>query len=50
MVDKFLDDLNLCEEKLSEEAGSDEFLVTMTKILLNDVGSIKQYRASVAGR
>lgn len=50
MIDKFLDDPNLCEEELSDEAGSDEFLVTMTKILLNDVGSIKQYRTSVLGR
>ncbi|XP_038900247.1 calcineurin-binding protein 1-like [Benincasa hispida] len=49
VVDKFLDDPNLCEEKLSDEAGSDEFLVTITKILLNDVGSIKQYRTSVLG-
>lgn len=50
VIDKFLDDPNLCEEKLSDEAGSDEFLVTMTKILLNDVGSLKQYRTSVLGR
>ncbi|XP_023523986.1 uncharacterized protein LOC111788067 [Cucurbita pepo subsp. pepo] len=49
VIDKFLDDPNLCEEKLSDEAGSDEFLVTMTKILLNDVGSLKQYRTSVLG-
>lgn len=49
-IDKFLDDPDLCEDKLSEEAGSDEFLDMMKKIILPDAGSLKQYKASSVGR
>lgn len=48
-IDKFLDDPDLCEDKLSEEAGSDGFLEAITKILFTDAGSLKQYKASSVG-
>ncbi|XP_031383415.1 calcineurin-binding protein 1-like isoform X2 [Punica granatum] len=47
VIDKFLDDADLSEDKLSEEAGSDGFLHTMTKILFSTKGSIKQYKKSL---
>lgn len=49
-IDKFLDDPDLCEDKLSKEAGSDGFLETMKKIILPDASSLKQYKASSVGR
>ncbi|XP_024930366.2 calcineurin-binding protein 1 isoform X2 [Ziziphus jujuba] len=48
-IDKFLDDPDLCEDKLSEEAGSDGFLETITKMLIPDVGSLKQQKPSSVG-
>lgn len=49
-VEKFLDDPDLCEDKLSEEAGSDGFLETITKVLLPKSGSFKQHKMSLVGR
>ncbi|XP_027356067.1 calcineurin-binding protein 1 isoform X2 [Abrus precatorius] len=49
-IDKFLDDPNLCEDKLSEEAGSDGFLETITKIMFPDVGGLAQYNATLLKR
>lgn len=48
-IDKFLDDPHLCEDKLSEEAGSDGFLETITKIILPDARSLKQQKTSSVG-
>ncbi|KAK9273730.1 hypothetical protein L1049_018540 [Liquidambar formosana] len=45
-IDKFLDDPDLCEDKLSEEAGSDGFLESIMKIVFPDAGSLKQYNTS----
>lgn len=41
-IDKFLDDPELCEDKLSEEAGSDGFLDSIMKVIYPDSGSLKQ--------
>ena len=49
-IDKFLDDPDLCEDKLSEEAGSDGFLETIMKALLPNSGSFKQHKMSLVGR
>lgn len=49
-IDKFLDDLNLCEDKLSDEAGSDGFLETITKVILPDDRRVKQQKSSSVGR
>lgn len=49
-IDKFLDDLNLCEDKLSDEAGSDGFLETITKVILSDERNLKQQKSSSVGR
>lgn len=49
-IDKFLDDLNLCEDKLSDEAGSDGFLETITKVILPDERNLKQQKSSSVGR
>ncbi|TKY74519.1 Calcineurin-binding protein cabin-1 [Spatholobus suberectus] len=49
-IDKFLDDPNLCEDKLSEEAGSDGFLESITKIMFPDVGGLAQYNATLLRR
>uniref|UniRef100_A0A2P2KIE5 Uncharacterized protein MANES_03G057600 n=1 Tax=Rhizophora mucronata TaxID=61149 RepID=A0A2P2KIE5_RHIMU len=48
-IDKFLDDPDLCEDKLSEEAGSEGYLETLTKIIFPDAGSVKQHRALMIG-
>ncbi|KAL3744449.1 hypothetical protein ACJRO7_013676 [Eucalyptus globulus] len=48
-IDRFLDDADLCEDKLSEEAGSDGFLQTMTKMIFSPTGGLKQYKKSVIG-
>ncbi|KAJ7965908.1 Tetratricopeptide repeat (TPR)-like superfamily protein [Quillaja saponaria] len=45
-IDKFLDDLGLCEDQLSEEAGSDEFLETISKTIFPDAGGLTHYKAS----
>ena len=49
-IDKFLDDPNLCEDKLSEEAGSDGFLDSIMKIIFPEGESHKQLKASSLGR
>ncbi|KAM7493376.1 hypothetical protein LguiB_027985 [Lonicera macranthoides] len=41
-IDKFLDDPDLCEDKLSEEAGSDGFLDSIMKVIYPDSGSLTQ--------
>ena len=46
-IDKFLDDPNVCEDKLSEEAGSDGFLETITKIMFPDKGGLAQYKTTL---
>ncbi|KAK4365083.1 hypothetical protein RND71_016441 [Anisodus tanguticus] len=48
-IDKFLDGPEMCEDKLSEEAGSNGFLESMTKILLSDPRSLEQQKASSKG-
>lgn len=48
-MDKFLDDPDLCEDKLSDEAGSDGFLETMTKTILPKLGSFKKHKMSLVG-
>ncbi|KAL7168037.1 hypothetical protein ACSBR2_038470 [Camellia fascicularis] len=48
-IDKFLDDPNLCEDKLSEVAGSDGFLDSIMKIIFPDNGNLKQLKASSLG-
>ncbi|XVE70975.1 hypothetical protein DITRI_Ditri10aG0113000 [Diplodiscus trichospermus] len=47
IIDKFLDDPDLCEDKLSEMAGSEGYFETITKMLFRDGGSLKQYKASL---
>lgn len=49
-IDKFLDDFGLCEDRLSDEAGSNGFLETITKIMFPDVGGLTQYNTSILGR
>lgn len=49
-IDKFLDDADLSEDKLSEEAGSDCFLHTMIKILFSSRGSFKNYKKTLVTR
>lgn len=46
IIDKYLDDPDICEDELSEKAGSEGYLETLTKILLCNGGSLKQYKAS----
>ncbi|KAI7987860.1 Calcineurin-binding protein 1 [Camellia lanceoleosa] len=48
-IDKFLDDPNLCEDKLSKVAGSDGFLDSIMQIIFPDSGSLKQLKASSLG-
>lgn len=50
IIDKFLDDADLSEDRLSEEAGSDGFLHTMIKILFSSRGSIKNYKKALVAR
>lgn len=50
VIDKFLDDPELCEDKLSEEAGSDGFLETITRMMFPGGISFKQYKASINKR
>jgi calcineurin-binding protein cabin-1 len=49
-IDNFLDDPNLCEDKLSEEAGSEGFLETITKTMFPDVGGLGQYNTTLLKR
>ncbi|XP_071917630.1 calcineurin-binding protein 1 isoform X2 [Coffea arabica] len=46
-IDKILDDPDLCEDKLSEEAGCDGFLDSVIKTVFSDPGSLKQQQASL---
>ncbi|KAE8687620.1 hypothetical protein F3Y22_tig00111013pilonHSYRG00255 [Hibiscus syriacus] len=46
IIDKFFD-ADLCEDKLSEMAGSEGYLDTVTKMLFPDGGNFKQYKASL---
>ncbi|GKV09994.1 hypothetical protein SLEP1_g21423 [Rubroshorea leprosula] len=46
VIDKYLDDPDICEDELSEKAGSEGYLESLTKILLRNGGSLKQYKAS----
>ncbi|KAL7167933.1 hypothetical protein ACSBR2_038380 [Camellia fascicularis] len=48
-IDKFLDDPNLCEDKLSKVAGSDGFLDSIMQIIFPNGGSLKQLKASSLG-
>ncbi|KAL8522145.1 hypothetical protein ACS0TY_012334 [Phlomoides rotata] len=45
-IDKFLDNPELCEDKLSEETGSESFLDTMRKIVFSQNESTKQQNTS----
>ncbi|KAJ4839309.1 hypothetical protein Tsubulata_018120 [Turnera subulata] len=49
-IDKFLDNPDLFEDQLSEEAGSEGFRETMTNAIFPDSGNVKQYRSLVAVR
>lgn len=49
-VDKFLDDLSLCENKLSEEVESDGFLESIMKTYFPSSGRLKQNKTSSIGR
>ncbi|VFQ73182.1 unnamed protein product [Cuscuta campestris] len=49
-IDRFLDDPDLCEDKLSEEAGSNDFLASMTNIIFSDPGGLKQHKVSIEQR
>ncbi|KAK9077678.1 hypothetical protein SSX86_006015 [Deinandra increscens subsp. villosa] len=46
-IEKFLDDPNLCENKLSEEAGSDGFQDTIMKFIYQDTAVLKQQPTNV---
>ncbi|KAL2940174.1 Calcineurin-binding protein 1 [Bienertia sinuspersici] len=46
-IDKYLDDPKLCEDRLSEEAGSDGFLESIVKAIFLDTGVLNQKRISV---
>ncbi|KAG9157281.1 hypothetical protein Leryth_004949 [Lithospermum erythrorhizon] len=43
-IDKFLDDPELCEDKLSEEAGSVGFLDSIMKVIFSDPESVRQQK------
>lgn len=45
-IDKFLDDPDLCEDRLSEEAGSTGFLDSMLKVVFSDHGGLTQLQGS----
>lgn len=49
-IDNFLDDPDLCEDKLSEEAVSDGFLGSIMQVIFPDAGSLKQQTSSSVGR
>ncbi|KAJ0030881.1 hypothetical protein Pint_12896 [Pistacia integerrima] len=43
-IDKFLDDPDLCEDKLSDEAGYDGYLESVMKTIFPDMGNLKHYK------
>lgn len=49
-IDKFLDDPDVCEDKLSDEAGCDGYLESMMKIIFPEVGNLKHYKPPSFGR
>jgi calcineurin-binding protein cabin-1 len=49
VIDKFLDDPELCEDKLSYEAGSEGFLETITKCLIPS-RTLSEYKISLLHR
>lgn len=46
-IDKYLNDPDLCEDKLSEEAGSDRFLESVVKVIFFDTGILNQEQIPV---
>lgn len=46
-IDKYLDDPNVCEDKLSEESGSDGFLNCIVGVIFSDTAILKQKKISV---
>lgn len=46
-IDKYLDDPNLCEDRLSEEAGSDGFLESIVQVIFQNTGILKQTKLSI---
>ncbi|KAL8113567.1 calcineurin-binding protein 1 [Apium graveolens] len=48
-IDKFLDDPGLCEDKLSEEAGSEGFLNSIMQVIFPNDGNLKQRTTSLIG-
>ncbi|GMH10793.1 hypothetical protein Nepgr_012634 [Nepenthes gracilis] len=44
-INKFLDDPNMCEDKLWEDTGSDGFPEAMIKIMFPDMGVLKQNKS-----
>ncbi|CAI9277317.1 unnamed protein product [Lactuca saligna] len=46
-IDKFLDDPNLCEDKLSEEAGSDGFRDSIMSIIYQDSSILQQHPTNI---
>ena len=46
-IDIYLDDPKLCEDRLSEEAGSDGFLESIVKAIFHDTGVLSQKNISV---
>ena len=49
VIEKFLDDPDLCEDKLSYEAGSEGFLETITKCIIPS-RTLTEYKASLLYR
>lgn len=50
IIDKFLDDPTINEDRLSEEAGSAEFLETMLKVIFPDSGDTQLVKTSSMDR
>ncbi|KAI4376285.1 hypothetical protein MLD38_014066 [Melastoma candidum] len=50
VIDKFLDDPDLCEDSLSEESGSEGFLKRIINMIYSHSGGLRQYKKSVLGR
>lgn len=46
-IDKFLDDPNLCEDKLSEEAGSDGFRDSIMSIIYQNSSILQQQPTNI---
>lgn len=49
VIDTFLDDPDLCEDKLSYEAGSEGFLETITKCVIHSK-TLSEYKVSLLHR